>query len=136
MNLVALPLVAVCVLLMAFELPIVAPICLMPIIYVGGVTLSVSFNTIAGDLAPKSSRSQFLSRYLTTNDLGTSCMHYWRWKVVLRSCFRRLMCVGAAIGPLVAYLLAPSIGCDTVYLMGCGAMVLMNIIYCAVGSGK
>ena len=75
--------------------------------YICGVTLSVSFNTVAGDMAPLTRRTMFLSRYLTTNDLG------------------------AALGPVICYTIAPSLGLTLLFTAACAYLLVVALLYTA-----
>ena len=80
-----------------------------PIIYVFGVSLSVSVNSIIGDLAPAGDkRAPFLSKYLTCNDLG------------------------AAMGPLLGFWVAPQFGLPLLYTMGMCVFCVMTVLFVAV----
>ena len=73
--------------------------------YICGVALSVSCNTVAGDIAPLTRRTSFLSRYLTTNDLG------------------------AAIGPVLCFTVAPAFGLPLLFSLAAGFFVVVSVLY-------
>ena len=80
-----------------------------PFVYVSGVALSVSINSVIGDLAPNGpKRATFLSVYLTCNDLG------------------------AALGPLIGYWLAPQFGLTLLYSLGMCVFWLMTVFFVTV----
>lgn len=105
-----LPVGAALVVCVAVAPSVLALVCAMPALYVAGVALSVSFNTLSSGLAPRdeAGRTLLLSRYLTCNDLG------------------------AALGPLLAYTLAPRIGLLNLYVGGAGLMAAVGLLFAVV----
>jgi MFS family permease len=70
-----------------------------------GVTLNVTFNTVAGDMAPPGKRSMFLSLFVTCQDLGS------------------------ATGPLLGYWIGPAFGVDWLYLSGALILLLASLLH-------
>jgi len=68
-------------------------------------TLNVAFNAVAGDITPPDKRSMFLSLFVTFQDLG------------------------AAVGPLFGYWIAPRFGLVWLYLSAAGILIVMAILY-------
>jgi MFS family permease len=84
---------------LALQAPLWLVIGLLLVVSMAGVTLNVTHNTVAGDLAPPGKRSMFLSLFVTCQDLG------------------------AATGPLLGYWIGPTFGMDWLYLSG--ALILL-----------
>lgn len=108
---VAMPLGALMIASMALRPSLLAVAFITPLIFVAGVTLNVAFNAVAGDLAPPDKRSMFLSRFVTFQDLG------------------------AAIGPLLGYWIAPLFGLSWLYVSGAIILFLVSLLYITAFSG-
>lgn len=85
------------------SLPIVTVVTVL--IFLVGIALNVAFNAVAGDIAPPDKRSMFLSLFVTFQDLG------------------------AAIGPLFGYWIAPRLGFVWLYVSGAGILLLAALLY-------
>ncbi len=75
------------------------------LIFLCSITLNVSFNAVAGDVAPLEKRSIFLSLFVTFQDLG------------------------AALGPLLGYWIAPRFGLTRLYLSGALILAVASLLY-------
>ena len=75
------------------------------LVFLCSITLNVSFNAVAGDVAPPDKRSMFLSLFVTFQDLG------------------------AALGPLLGYWIAPRFGLPRLYLSGAVMLVAASLLY-------
>lgn len=104
---IAMPVGALLVAMLGFQpsLPIVAGVTIL--IFLAGITLNVAFNAVAGDIAPPDKRSMFLSLFVTFQDLG------------------------AAVGPLFGYWIAPRFGLVWLYLAAAGILIVMAALYVA-----
>ncbi len=102
---VAMPIGALLVGSMALQPSLLAVALITPAIFIAGVTLNVAFNAVAGDLAPPDKRSLFLSRFVTFQDLG------------------------AAIGPLIGYWIAPLFGLSWLYVCSASILLLAGLLY-------
>jgi MFS family permease len=102
---VAMPLGALLVAILGLQssLPIVAGVTIL--IFLAGITLNVAFNAVAGDIAPPDKRSMFLSLFVTFQDLG------------------------AAVGPLFGYWIAPRFGLVWLYLSAAAILLAMAVLY-------
>jgi MFS family permease len=105
MTLCAMPLAALTVASLALlpALPVV--IGLLLLIFAAGTTLNVTFNAVAGDIAPAGRRSTFLSLFVTCQDLG------------------------AALGPLLGYWMGPAVGLVWLYVGGATILLLASVLY-------
>jgi MFS family permease len=72
---------------------------------IAGVTLNVTFNTVAGDMAPPGKRSMFLSLFVTCQDLGS------------------------ATGPLLGYWIGPAFGVNWLYLSGALILLFASLLH-------
>ena len=102
---VALPMGAVLVALYSFTPSLVALTIITLLIFLCSITLHVSFNAVAGDVAPPEKRSMFLSLFVTFQDLG------------------------AAVGPLLGYWIAPRLGLPWLYGLGALMLGVASLIY-------
>jgi MFS family permease len=84
-------------------LPVVMGVIL--VMFAAGTTLNVTFNAVAGDIAPPGKRSTFLSLFVTCQDLG------------------------AAAGPLLGYWVGPTFGLVGLYLCGAVILLLATVLY-------
>ena len=75
------------------------------LVFLCSITLNVSFNAVAGDVAPPDKRSMFLSLFVTFQDLG------------------------AALGPLLGYWIAPRFGLSRLYLSGALMLLAASLLY-------
>jgi len=75
------------------------------LVFLCGITLNVSFNAVAGDVAPIDKRSMFLSLFVTFQDLG------------------------AALGPLLGYWIAPRFGLSWMYISGAVILGVASLLY-------
>ena len=101
----ALPVGALLVALYSFTPSLVALTVITLLIFLCGITLNVSFNAVAGDVAPPEKRSLFLSLFVTFQDLG------------------------AAIGPLLGYWIAPRFGLPLLYGLGAVLLGIASLLY-------
>ena len=101
----ALPVGALLVALYSFTPSPVALTVITLLIFLCGITLNVSFNAVAGDVAPPEKRSLFLSLFVTFQDLG------------------------AAIGPLLGYWIAPRFGLPLLYGLGAVLLGIASLLY-------
>jgi MFS family permease len=101
----ALPLGALLVALYGFTPSLVGLTTLTFLVFLCSITLHVSFNAVAGDVAPPEKRSMFLSMFVTFQDLG------------------------AALGPLLGYWIAPRFGFSRLYLLGALVLVVASLLY-------
>jgi MFS family permease len=101
----ALPMTIVTVAALALQpsLPVVMGIIL--VMFTAGTALNVSFNAMAGDIAPPGKRSMFLSLFVTCQDLG------------------------AAAGPLLGYWIGPAFGLVWLYVCGATVLVVASVLY-------
>jgi MFS family permease len=90
---------------LALSLPLWCVIGILLAVSIVGVTLNVTFNTVAGDMAPPGKRSMFLSLFVTCQDLGS------------------------ATGPLLGYWIGPAFGVDWLYLSGALILLLASLLY-------
>lgn len=75
------------------------------LVFLCSITLNVTFNAIAGDIAPPDKRSMFLSLFVTFQDLG------------------------AALGPLLGYWIAPRFGLSWMYIAGAVILGIASLLY-------
>jgi MFS family permease len=101
----ALPLGALLVALYSFTPSLIALTVITLLIFLCGITLNVSFNAMAGDVAPPEKRSMFLSLFVTFQDLG------------------------AAVGPLLGYWIAPRFGLPRLYVFGAIMLGVASLLY-------
>jgi MFS family permease len=101
----ALPVGALLVALYSFTPSLVALTIITLLIFLCGITLNVTFNAVAGDVAPPEKRSMFLSYFVTFQDLG------------------------AAVGPLLGYGLAPWFGLPRLYILGAIILGVSSLLY-------
>ena len=85
------------------SLPLVTVVTVL--IFLVGIALNVAFNAVAGDIAPPARRSMFLSLFVTFQDLG------------------------AAVGPLFGYWIAPHLGLVWLYVSGASILLLTALLY-------
>jgi MFS family permease len=90
---------------LALQAPLWLIIGLLLVVSMAGVTLNVTHNTVAGNLAPPGKRSMFLSLFVTCQDLG------------------------AATGPLLGYWIGPAFGMDWLYLSGALILLLACLLH-------
>ena len=90
---------------LALPSPLWCVIGLLLAVAITGVTLNVTFNAMAGDMAPPGKRSMFLSLFVTCQDLG------------------------AATGPLLGYWIGPAFGVDWLYLSGAFILLLASLLH-------
>jgi MFS family permease len=90
---------------LALPAPLWGVIGLLLTVSITSVTLNVTFNTVAGDMAPPGKRSMFLSLFVTCQDLGS------------------------ATGPLLGYWIGPAFGVDWLYLSGAFILLLASLLY-------
>ncbi len=101
----ALPLGALLVLCYGFTTSLLALTAITFLVFLCSITLNVSFNAVAGDVAPLDKRSMFLSLFVTFQDLG------------------------AALGPLLGYWIAPRFGLPRLYLSGAIVLLIASLLY-------
>jgi MFS family permease len=101
----ALPLGAFLVALYGFTLSFIALIAITFLVFLCSITLHISFNAVAGDVAPPEKRSMFLSLFVTFQDLG------------------------AALGPLLGYWIAPHFGLSRLYIAGAMILAIASLLY-------
>jgi MFS family permease len=101
----ALPLGALLVALYGFTSSLVALAAITFLVFLCSIALHVSFNAVAGDVAPPEKRSLFLSLFVTCQDLG------------------------AALGPLLGYWIAPRFGLPRLYISGAMILVVASLLY-------
>ena len=101
----ALPLGALLVALYGFAPSLVALTAITFLVFLCSITLHVSFNAVAGDVAPPEKRSMFLSLFVTFQDLG------------------------AALGPLLGYWIAPRFGLPRLYVSGAIILAVASLLY-------
>ena len=101
----ALPLGALLVALYGFTSSLAVLTVITFLIFLCSVTLHVSFNAVAGDVAPPEKRSMFLSLFVTFQDLG------------------------AALGPLLGYWIAPRFGLSRLYISGAVILGVASLLY-------
>jgi MFS family permease len=104
----ALPLALVATVGMMLSPALLAVVGLVVLMFAAGTTLNVAFNATAGDIAPPGKRSMFLSLFVTFQDLG------------------------AAIGPLLGYWIAPTFGFVWLYLSGSVVLLLASTLHLVV----
>jgi MFS family permease len=90
---------------LALPFPLWCVIGIILAVSIAGVTLNVTFNTLAGDMAPPGKRSMFLSLFVTCQDLGS------------------------ATGPLLGYWIGPAFGVDWLYLSGAFILLLASLLH-------
>jgi DHA1 family multidrug resistance protein-like MFS transporter len=90
---------------LALPAPLWCVIGILLAVSIAGVTLNVTFNTVAGDMAPPGKRSMFLSLFVTCQDLGS------------------------ATGPLLGYWIGPVFGVDWLYLSGALILLLASLLH-------
>lgn len=102
---VALPLGALLVTFYSLFSSLLALTATTFLVFLCSITLNVTFNAVAGDIAPLDKRSMFLSLFVTFQDLG------------------------AALGPLLGYLIAPKLGLSWLYLSGAVTLAIASGLY-------
>ncbi len=101
----ALPAGALLVALYSLMPSLVAITVITLLTFLCGIALNVSFNAVAGDVAPPEKRSMFLSLFVTFQDLG------------------------AAVGPLLGFWIAPQFGLPLLYVLGAIILGMASLLY-------
>lgn len=104
---VAMPLACFAVVALALQPALPAVIGLVFLIFAAGTILHVTFDAIAGDIAPVGKRRAFFSLFVTWQDLG------------------------AATGPLLGYWLASQAGPVWLYLTSASLLLAAAAVYVA-----
>lgn len=106
-----MPVAIVSVMTLAWQPPLPVIIAAVLCTFVAASCLNVVLNAVAGDVAPPQRRSMFLSLFVTWQD------------------------VGAALGPLVGYWIAPRFGVFALYLAGASVLLVVAVAYTLTFSG-
>ncbi len=101
----ALPTGALLVGLYSLTHSLVAITVITCLVFLCSIILNVSFNAVAGDVAPIDKRSMFLSLFVTFQDLGS------------------------ALGPLLGYWIAPRFGLSWMYISGAVILGVASLLY-------
>lgn len=104
----ALPVALVAAVGMMLSPALLCVVGLVVLMFAAGTTLNVAFNAVAGDIAPPGKRSMFLSLFVTFQDLG------------------------AALGPLLGYWIAPAFGFAWLYLCSAAVLLLASALHLIV----